>query len=414
MNETATMEREVEEIDATEEETTTLPEGQEFGAVVKRLEAERSNRMDLVLNTQRNAALDVDASGVRIDVMAEEAGVDGKFDITDHAHSQIAQHAGIPLAYYRRMLSDQPELLKRNVETWWRQEPSMRMARILAPRDGASKIIGGARMRGWMSNGYRVLDNFDFAVAALDAAEEFGAQAMRSHVDDNRLHIKLLVPGTVELPVRRAGTTATGLHAYHLRFGVVLSNSEVGAGALSVRCFMSQWECTNDSIFSSFGDGEEAGLRAVHAGSRKSEGILSPATIQKEAEVVMDKVRDWTRFALNPANQENILARIAATTAVPVDAPARLAVANVVGASGMSNAEAHAVLERYLRGNDDTQWGLAAAVTNAAHSTPKSYGKRVELETFGGRMLEMEAAQFAALVQKPMSDKQVAKLFGEN
>ena len=113
-----------------EQEVTTLPEGQPFEQIVKRLEAERSNRLDLIVNTARNARVIATDDGARLAVRAPEIDVDGEYDITPHAHNQIAAHAGIPRDYYRRMMAEEPELLKANVERWWDRDPALRYVHV--------------------------------------------------------------------------------------------------------------------------------------------------------------------------------------------------------------------------------------------------------------------------------------------
>jgi hypothetical protein len=53
------------------------------------------------------------------------------FAINEVAHDQIGTKLGIPSRYYNRMLTDDPELLATNVNTWFKSEPSKRMIRTL-------------------------------------------------------------------------------------------------------------------------------------------------------------------------------------------------------------------------------------------------------------------------------------------
>ncbi len=53
------------------------------------------------------------------------------FEINEIAHGQIANKLKIPHKYYDRMLTEQPELLVHNVNTWLSKEPSRRMVRTL-------------------------------------------------------------------------------------------------------------------------------------------------------------------------------------------------------------------------------------------------------------------------------------------
>ena len=47
------------------------------------------------------------------------------------AHRQIGTHLKIPAPYYDRMLTEKPELLAANVNTWLRHSPSKRLLRTM-------------------------------------------------------------------------------------------------------------------------------------------------------------------------------------------------------------------------------------------------------------------------------------------
>ena len=76
--------------------------------------------------------------------------------ITGIAHRQIGTHLRIPAAYYDRMREERPDLLAYNANTWFKQESSQRMLRIL---DGSA--------RAYLSNRYRRIDNIDIAGVTL-------------------------------------------------------------------------------------------------------------------------------------------------------------------------------------------------------------------------------------------------------
>lgn len=391
MNETTTMERPAD-----------TSRGMPFESVVQRLKAEQKNRLDVVLNTRRHVSVDTAADdGVALVVEAPEVGLQHRrFGITDHAHTQIAQHAGIPVRYYRRMLDEQPGLLTANVHTWWNEKPTERLARMLdvPPRDEyVASVLGEPRLRGWLSDQYRVLDNYDFMLAALEAAREFGATVHSAHVDDNRLYIKVLTPQ--ERAIEQGDV---------VRQGAVFSNSEVGDGALQVQVYVYRLVCQNGLV-------APAKYRQVHLGGGKDVGVLSRDTIAKEAEAVMGKVRDWTRYALEPSNLEDIVARFQTAKREGVDVPARHAVANVVRTAGLSNREADSVLEHYLRGNDDSQFGVVNAVTRTADAVGStSYARRTELEELGGTLLDMAGEKMGRLLRRPISEKAVDAAFSTN
>jgi hypothetical protein len=50
----------------------------------------------------------------------------GTYPIQPYAHSQIAQHLGIPMAYYDRMRQEAPQLLADNANHWFAHSNSRR------------------------------------------------------------------------------------------------------------------------------------------------------------------------------------------------------------------------------------------------------------------------------------------------
>ena len=84
-------------------------------------------------------------------------------EINQIAHRQIGTHLKIPAAYYDHMLSDYPELLAENVNSWFQREPTQRMVRTL---DGT--------VRAFLSNRYRRIDNLDIAEIVLPVIQQMG------------------------------------------------------------------------------------------------------------------------------------------------------------------------------------------------------------------------------------------------
>ena len=70
---------------------------------------------------------------------------------------QIAEKLKIPFGYFERMRREQPELLDRNVNTWLQVTGSEN--RLVRTLDG--------RVRAFLSDRYRRLDNYDFAEFVL-------------------------------------------------------------------------------------------------------------------------------------------------------------------------------------------------------------------------------------------------------
>ena len=380
--------------------------GMPFKDLVARLKAEQPTRVDAIVDTSQHVAMDLltlpdGRRDVGLMFMTPEIQqLDGQVArLTDYAHGQVAARTGIDRKYYERMRTQQPELLMRNVETWWRAEPDTRLARVVQDIDvsNGSLQVGGLKGRAWVSNQYRPLDNLDFVTTVLEEADSHGARILSCHLDDERVYLKLVS----ERMAREVGKLGI------MEAGVIVRNSEVGDGLVVVQpYFLQQW-CTNGAVRE-----EKFGQR--HVGERHVEGILQHDTIAAKNASVWLEVRDWVRAAFNGRFMDEQVRALTGALEVPVPVEARLAVANVVREGSLSGSDGEAILERYLRGNSDTQFGLANAVTHYAHSGGLDYRRQVDLEAFGGRMLTQSGKAFTHMVSAPLNDEQVAKAVSAN
>ena len=101
---------------------------QAFAAEIDRRAAAKR---DLVADTRKCALVPVNGSGVELQV-----GDDQRFSINDVGHDQLAETVDIPRQYYHRMRQELPELLARNVNDWFQQNPQKRLFRTLTASCG--------------------------------------------------------------------------------------------------------------------------------------------------------------------------------------------------------------------------------------------------------------------------------------
>lgn len=135
--------------------------------------------------------------------------------ITGIAHRQIGTHLRIPAAYYDRMREERPDLLAYNANTWFKQESSQRMLRIL---DGSA--------RAYLSNRYRRIDNIDIAGVTLPILGGLPDIRFEScQITESRMYIKAVNP-------RLQAEVSPG---DIVQAGVIISNSEVGLGSVSIQ-----------------------------------------------------------------------------------------------------------------------------------------------------------------------------------
>jgi hypothetical protein len=316
----------------------------------------------------------------------------GAFPLTDHAHGQIAERVGIPKRYYDRMRADAPDLLAGNVNHWFRERPERRMVRTL---DG--------KARAFLSDRYHRIDNERIAEAVLPVLLEGGGHGavVSCCVTDSKLYLQALFP-RLEGEVRR-GDPVQG--------GVIVSNGEIGDGALDVRPMIYRLCCTNGLIAGQVA--EDARLRRNHVGRRVEIGedysVYSDETLKADDRALSLKIRDSIRALAQPQLFARILAELRdAAQQPPVGNP--IAAVSELGKSyPIAQGERDSILMNLIRGADYSKWGMVNAITETANDHP-SYDRAVELQTMGGRVLELKPKQWGAIAAARPAEIELADL----
>lgn len=303
-------------------------------------------------------------------------GKAGCFQLTDHAHGQIADRVGIPKKYYDRMKMEAPALLAGNVNYWFKETSERRMIRTL---DGQA--------RAFLSDRYHRMDNEQIADAVLPVLlEEGGHGAVISCcVTDAKLYIQALFP-RLEAEVRR-GDPVQG--------GVIISNGEIGNGALDIRPMIYRLVCANGMITGQVA--EDARLRRNHVGRRMESGedysVYCDETLKADDRALSLKIRDSIRALAQPQLFDRILAELRdAARQQPVSNPIA-AVSELGKAYPIVQGERNSILTHLIRNSDYSQWGMVNAITELANDHP-SYDRAVELQAVGGRVLELKPTQW--------------------
>jgi hypothetical protein len=324
----------------------------------------------------------------------------GNLPLNGTAESQLAEKLNIPIRYVRflKETGKHVDLLDHNVTTLLSRDDRKFFIRSLADPDT------GSFARAFLSTGYRVLDNCDLFFCA---AEEFqnqqvAIQSARLWDDGGHFELFAYAPGIVgKVRTDRPYDPGDGWMSRWKgeegdvqNAGIKISNSETGEGGLNVRPCILTRVCANYCIWGTT-------VSQIHLGKRREEEglILSDDTKTMEWELTWKKVRDAIRTAFNPAAfQEYIDAMNKATARVIAD-PVK-AVDNVVAEYAITEERKAAILTRMLEFGDRTQYGLLQSVTFASHQADQigRPDEASQLEQIGGKILELNDRQFAALV----------------
>ncbi len=302
-------------------------------------------------------------------------GATTTMQVNENAHRQIAERLQIPAKYYDRMRSEQPELLARNVNTWFTQQPEQRMIRTL---DGTA--------RAFLSNRYQRIDNNEVAEVVLPILLQTpGIEIVSTEITERRLYIKAVTHSVRgEIKSLRRGDVVEA--------GVTISNSEIGMGAVSVSPFFMFLVCTNGMIRN------KDGLRAAHVGTKFDGDETLAAVLQDDTRKAIDrsvllKVRDVVRAAMDQAAFDRAIADMQMSTTRQITGDPAKAVEILANDFGLNETERGSVLRHLILGGDVSQYGVMNAVTRTAEDS-ESYDRATEIETLGGRLLDLPSSQW--------------------
>ena len=344
------------------------------------------NLTDLAAEIQRQAQTKKDfVADTRTIAMRDQAPIIhfpsapelGEFEVGDYAHGQIADRVGIPKKYYDRMKSEAPALLARNVNHWFQTAPEKRMIRTL---DG--------RARAFLSERYRPLDHFDLAESVLPKILETSCQVVSCEITELKMYIKA-VTEKITLEVKRGDV---------VQAGVVISNSEVGAGSVKVEPLIYRLSCENGMIALDFS------VRKHHVGRRsRGDDELEGARefFRDETRIADDrafflKVRDTVDAALTEATFGKIVAKLREATELRIEADPVKVLERVQEKFSLNDNERGSVLNHLISGGELSAYGLANAITRASQDLD-DYDRATEFEKLGGEIITLPRSDWQVL-----------------
>jgi hypothetical protein len=196
-----------------------------------------------------------------------------------HALTQVAERAGIPGTYLNRLLAKPygPELVIENLTTiFQKEEPSKYLFRSV-----------GEQVRGVLSDSFRRMDSRPIIEAFAAECAGIGAVPVEGIGGDLRWSLRAILPMVFQ------PSTKPGSEEY-IAFGLALTNSDFGVGALSLRLFMLRVWCSNMALLNE-------NLRQVHLGKRLADNIeFSQKTYELDTQTQVSAVKDIIRGSLSP------------------------------------------------------------------------------------------------------------------
>lgn len=329
-----------------------------LGAVIEELKQCQNSRLDVV-SDQWSAVTRGRYLMIRI---ADH----GSYGLTDHAHEQLSQIIDIPKRYYDRLKSGNPDLLCTNLNSWI-EKP--RMFRILE-----DKIIAV------MSDRYRIIDNYDVLMCALDTIKKkhhHGVKVRSCELTDTKMYVKMVQPeNKFEI-----------LENDEIIPGIVIQNSEVGAGALRADMYLTRERHGNSMIGS-------LPVRRTHKGTKIDPGIVKS---NMRDEPLWSWMSDMISAAFDPKPLNRWVSMIRDNAGIITEKPIET-VDRVCSDYRLTEHQKTIAMNYFLQFGDRTKWSLANAVSIAANECD-NLDNKIVLERIAGKI----AAEPRTMLQTPLT-----------
>lgn len=349
--------------------------GKSLVELAEELTRQNNAKQDYLLDT-RNLIMDADFDGAVLTMHDEANNMNTILGINDIAHGQIGNELGIPKNYYEKMRKENPQLLAENVNTWFMQEPKIRMVRTL---DGTA--------RAFLSDRYRRIDNYDIAEQVIPMLKDLNVKFESNEVTDSRMYIKVV----------NERLTREVKPGDYVQSGVMITNSEVGLGRVTIQPLLYRLVCTNGMVVNDM----RGATSRRHVGRRQTadDGFILYAndTMLADDRALLLKIRDTIKAALDEVHFTNLIDNMKAATEVPITTTHIPEMVKLAAPTfGFTQKESEGILDRLIRDGDLSLYGFSNAVTRFAQDVT-SYDRSTELEAIGYNILTMPSRTWEAL-----------------
>ena len=265
------------------------------------------------------------------------------FQLNENAHRQLGLQLKIPAPYYER---------------------SERMARAVPSRVRTIRRVSG--------------DCWNQPLTFAISKPGFSARIESCELTDTRMYIKVVneriqtevVPGDI------------------VQAGILISNSEVGMGSVSVKPLIYRLVCTNGMV-------ADVGVGKRHVGRINESvdgdfGIFRDETIEADDRAFLMKIEDTVRAAVDEARFNALVQKLRDAKEAPIlPAEAPKVVELAAKEFNIRQNESEGILGHLIAGGDLSLYGLANAVTRHAQDV-QSYDRSTELEATGYKIITMQ------------------------
>ena len=295
--------------------------------------------------------------------------IDEVFDVNDVALNQITTKVGLSKKYTDKMLDGHKSLLMDNVNYWFTNTPKAQMIRTL---DGTARAV--------LSDKYKRVDNDMIAEQVLPILLDKEYDIKSGAITDTKMYIKASLP-SLQREVNKGDVVESG---------VIISNSEVGHGAVNVSPFIHRLVCMNGMVVN------DSRLQSRHLTSSQAtiDGVyevLSDEAKELDSQALLAKVRDVVASTSDEMRFEEQVQMMTNASQIKIKRPKKV-IELLENKFDLTKNEGESILENLIN-RDDKQpmsnlWSVVNSIT-ALGNTMDDYDRGTKMQEIGGRLLTM-------------------------
>lgn len=385
---------------------------EELRSLIERLEDENARKEDYLVPSMDLLSLHTDYGKDSVFSAAAEDNpqsflrIEGanslptkEYRINEHALGQIATEVDIPVRALRNIRNNQKAQLHMDnvvTEMFRSRSDKAKMLRTYAADDNTGLGDRNGLLRAFVSSGFKTFDNVNLLQAVLPSMQEAAAdwKVVRGAVSETKMYLQLKSNN-----LEGAGANVNDVMA----LGIGLSNSEVGAGSISLYQMLWTLVCLN---------GMQRGYKHAerHVQSARDTDtwqMLRPETKELDNQATAAKMSDIVAQLskretfeqlmedMRTAGQDKLGDGTAETATAAMDKLVEVVKLQKSDSSGVLTGLIDTLQQDGYRGQPVSRATIANAITSHAHKV--DLDRRPEFESAAGRVLDLTPNQWERL-----------------
>jgi len=287
---------------------------------------------------------------------------ESEFQMNNVAHTQLATRLQIPTQFYQRIAS-------------YHDLRSDIVNRLLSEDDRTFFFRTHEDVaRAVLSDRYKAIDNVEVLIAAAPVLKDMSIEFLSASISDTRMYLQVSFPG-MEGEVEVGDT---------VRYGLTITNSEVGMGMVRVSPTLWRLVCSNGMV-------RQTAIKHRHIGRQmdmgEDYGIYRDETRLADQKAFRLKLQDTIQMSVNEAFFEDLLGRAKSANGQTIEKVAAT-VKNVTRHFQMDESREEDLMDALAIEARPPRWKISNAVTGLCHKTT-SLDTRFEYEKIGMQIIDM-------------------------